>query len=163
MAFSYDNLLFLANLWAYMVIYNSALFLLLLTILQFTLLGTQNLVGFAHLGSSTFLTRVLVVLLFSMAGVPPFWGFFAKLFLFLILLNSSFFLLFFFFFPLLFIALYFYMQNLRFLNTSSPSSPQPVLDHQTRIVPTIYTLLLVGTFFLCLGFWFTEDLFLLIF
>ena len=146
-----------------MLIYNFALLLLLTASLQFTLTGAQSLVNFAHLGSSNFLTKVLVVALFSMAGVPPFWGFFAKLFLFLILLNSSLFLLFFFFFPLLFISLYFYIQNLRFLNTSSPSNPTPTLDQQLRVVPLIYSILVLGTFFLVFGFLFTDDLFLFIF
>jgi len=61
----------------------------------------------------------VVVALLSMAGVPPFSGFFSKLAIFVLLLNSSIFFLFPLLFILLFTGLYFYLQNLRLVLTIS--------------------------------------------
>jgi NADH:ubiquinone oxidoreductase subunit 2 (subunit N) len=57
--------------------------------------------------------------LFSMAGVPPFTGFLTKLFLLNIILNQKIFYFYFYFFLLLFLGLYFYVQNMRFLHSTS--------------------------------------------
>jgi len=54
------------------------------------------------------------MLLFSLAGIPPFIGFFFKLNL-IYFVNLSSFLLFFILFFYLFASLYFYLQNLKFL------------------------------------------------
>ncbi len=54
-----------------------------------------------------------------MAGVPPLVGFFTKLLVLLSLLNTSFYFLYVFYFVLLFLGLFYYMQNVRFLQTSA--------------------------------------------
>jgi len=54
-----------------------------------------------------------------MAGVPPFIGFFSKLFILILLINNSFFIFYFLFFIVLFIGLYFYIQNIRFIHSTN--------------------------------------------
>jgi NADH:ubiquinone oxidoreductase subunit 2 (subunit N) len=99
--------------------------------------------------------------LFSMAGVPPFWGFFSKIFLFTLLANSNFFILFPFFFILLFIGLYFYIQNIRFLNSTAGANFTPIVELNARNVPMYYYLTFTLLFFLTFGVYFTEDLLIL--
>jgi NADH-quinone oxidoreductase subunit N len=61
----------------------------------------------------------LIVAFFSLCGVPPLAGFFAKLYILMSLLNrSAYFLIVLFFFFNLF-AMFFYLQNIRFLTNSS--------------------------------------------
>jgi len=96
-----------------------------------------------------------------MAGVPPFLGFFTKLFIFVIILNASFFLIYWIFFLLLFLGLYFYVQNIRFLNTS----------YSAKLVPSFYNLIKIqrlyplaaisGTVFLLFGVYHLDEIFLL--
>jgi NADH:ubiquinone oxidoreductase subunit 2 (subunit N) len=97
-----------------------------------------------------------------MAGVPPFWGFFSKIFIFVLLCNSTFFILFTFFFLLLFIGLYFYIQNIRFLNTTVGADFNPVVEQNLRSVPLYFYFITVFLFFTIFGFLFTEDLFIFI-
>ena len=103
----------------------------------------------------------VIISLFSMAGVPPFWGFFSKIFLFTLLANSNFFILFPFFFILLFIGLYFYIQNIRFLNSTSGANFTPIVELNARNVPMYYYLTFTLLFFLTFGVYFTEDLLIL--
>jgi NADH:ubiquinone oxidoreductase subunit 2 (subunit N) len=92
-----------------------------------------------------------------MAGVPPFIGFFTKLFVFLSFLNKSFFFLVFYFTPIILLSLYFYMQNIRFIYTlcfSKNYTPSSFLT--SRYINIYYTyfavlniiLILLSTFFL---------------
>ena len=69
-----------------------------------------------------------------MAGVPPFWGFFSKLFIFLAILNTSLSVLFLPLLILLIISLYFYVQNVRFLNATAPGKFVPITLGQMRVV-----------------------------
>ena len=141
-----------------MFIYNISLFILFYTLFQFVSFDLKTLQSFSDLGSNNFFTKVLIIALFSMAGVPPFWGFFSKLFIFSLLCTSNFFILFPFFFLILFIGLYFYIQNIRFLNTTIGSSFQPVIEQNLRNTPIYFYTTMVILFFLIFGFIFTEDL-----
>lgn len=157
--FDISNILVL--IWSYMLIYNIALYLIFSTLFQFVNSSYKTIYSFLDLGSFNFFTKVLIICLFSMAGVPPFWGFFSKIFIFTLLCNSNFFILFPFFFILLFISLYFYIQNIRFLNTTSGSNFTPITDLNLRCVPSYYYLTWFLSFFLIFGVFFTEDLFIL--
>ena len=57
-----------------------------------------------------------------MAGVPPFLGFFSKLLVFVNNVNNDFFLLYSLLFIILFVGLYFYIQNIRFLHSTNYST-----------------------------------------
>lgn len=61
----------------------------------------------------------MTILLFSMAGVPPLLGFFSKLLVFVNNINNSFALLYPLLFLVLFLGLYFYIQNIRFLHSTN--------------------------------------------
>lgn len=143
-----------------MFIYNISLYIVFSTIFQFINSELKTLQSFSILGLVNFFNKVLVIVFFSMAGVPPFWGFFSKIFIFTLLCNSNFYLLFPFFFLLLFIGLYFYIQNIRFLNGTSGSDFQPIIDLNVRNVPIYFYSTYSILFFIIFGFMFTEDLFI---
>lgn len=143
-----------------MFIYNISLYIVFSTIFQFINSELKTLQSFSILGLVNFFNKVLVIVFFSMAGVPPFWGFFSKIFIFTLLCNSNFYLLFPFFFLLLFIGLYFYIQNIRFLNGTSGSDFQPIIDLNLRNVPIYFYSTYSILFFIIFGFMFTEDLFI---
>lgn len=147
-------------LWSYTFIYNLSLLILFSTLFQLTNNNFKTLYSLTGLGSTNVFTKALLVSLFSMAGVPPFLGFFSKLFVLLLLFNSTFFLLFPFFFILLFAGLYFYTQNIRFLNSTSQAQTQYVINLNLRLLPFYFYILYPTIFFLTFGFFFTEDLFL---
>jgi NADH:ubiquinone oxidoreductase subunit 2 (subunit N) len=111
-----------------MFIYNISIYVVFFTLFQFVYSVLKTIQSFTILGLTNFFNKVLVLVLFSMAGVPPFWGFFSKIFILILVCNSHFFILFPFFFLLLFIGLYFYIQNIRFLNSTCGSDFQPIIE-----------------------------------
>lgn len=145
-----------------MWIYNSSLYVIFFTFYQFKNSEMKTLYSFINLGATHYFTKVITISLFSMAGVPPFWGFFAKLFIFTLVCASYFFSLYPFFFLILFIGLYFYIQNIRFLNSTAGSDFQPIIELNLRVVPVYYYISLTISFLLIFGFIFTEDLLLII-
>ena len=149
-------------LWSYMFIYNVSLFIIFSTILQLLSSKIKTLYAFSDLGATNTFTKILIVALFSMAGVPPFWGFFSKIFIFLLLFNSNLFIFYSFFFVLLFTGLYFYVQNIRFLNQTSSADSIFISELNLRRVPLFFYLTFIGVFFIIFGFFYTEDLFLII-
>ena len=95
-----------------MVIYNFALYTVFLTLFQFVHRNYKTLYSFLDLGSSNFFSKVLIMSLFSMAGVPPFLGFFSKIFIFSLLCNSNFFILFpFFFYDIIYRSVFLYTEH----------------------------------------------------
>jgi len=144
-----------------MFIYNLSLLVFFSILFQFFNCETRTLYSFSALGSTNILSKILIVTLLSMAGVPPFWGFFSKMFIFILIVNSKFSYLFILLFTLLFVALYFYVQNIRFLNSSSYSNFTPISGLQLRLIPFLYYINFSILFFLVFGFIFTEDTFLL--
>lgn len=143
-----------------MFIYNLSLYVVFSTLFQFVNSDVKTLQSFSVLGLINFFNKILIIVFFSMAGVPPFWGFFSKIFIFTLLCNSNFYLLFPFFFLILFIGLYFYVQNIRFLNSTGISDFQPIIELNLRSVPIYYYSTFSIMFFILFGFMFTEDLFI---
>lgn len=162
MLFSYELTNILVLLWSYMFIYNLSLYVVFSTLFQFVNSNYKTLYSFLDLGSLNFFSKVLVISLFSMAGVPPFWGFFSKIFIFTLLSTSNFFILFPPLFILLFISLYFYIQNIRFLNSTNGFNFTPIHEITTRVVPIYYYLTLFFLFLITFGIFYTEDLLLLV-
>ena len=148
-------------LWSYTFIYNLSLVVLFSTLFQIININLKTLYSFSSLGSTNIFTKFLLLSFFSMAGVPPFLGFFSKLFIVILLLNSNFFVLFSIFFVLFFTGLYFYMQNIRFLNSTTPSTLVYPKELNLKLPLIYYYLVYPITFFLIFGFFFIEDLFLL--
>jgi len=143
-------------LFTYMFIYNLSLlslFWILFSIVNTKFKTLQSFNGFSF---NSFSLTALTILLFSMAGVPPFVGFFSKLFIMTLIVNNSFFTFYFLFFVVLFFGLYFYVQNIRFLHSTNHAdlSYTSYLGYE-RVVPTFYyfvifvlTLLIFGTFYI---------------
>jgi NADH:ubiquinone oxidoreductase subunit 2 (subunit N) len=89
-------------------------------------------------------------------------GFFSKIFIFISLGDSHFSILFVLFFVLTFLGLYFYMQNIRFLNTSSRLNKGLIFEKNVRTVLSFYYLALPNALLLLLGFLVLDDLFIFI-
>ena len=146
----------------YMIIYNVSLGLMFSTLFQFNLTNFKTLYSFANLPALHHSAKILTITLFSMAGVPPLLGFFAKVLIFTLLSDSSYFILFFLFFPLVFFGLYFYVQNIRFLNRSKPSTTPTTHFIELRSSLLYYNTLTPTLFFLIFGMFYVEDLFLIV-
>lgn len=79
----------------------------------------RNLSEYKFFKSTSYLNSTLIVVFFSLAGVPPFLGFFTKFFLFSSIFSASNFFFFFLFIFLNLFTLFFYIQNTRFLISKS--------------------------------------------
>ena len=144
-----------------MFVYNLSLLLFFMTLFQTILTNTKSLQTFTNLGAQNILTKILIILLLSMAGVPPFLGFFTKVLLFILLLNLKFSFVFVVFFSLLLVTLYFYLQNVRFLNATAPAKFVPITDEQLQVAPIFFYTALFGLFYLVFGSLVFEDMLLL--
>ena len=96
-----------------------------------------------------------------MAGVPPFIGFFSKLFILTLLTNNAFFVLYAVFFVVLFLGLYFYVQNIRFLHSTNHSQiAHSYFAGSERATPVFYYFTVVVLTFVVFGTVYVEDLLL---
>ena len=143
---------------SYMIIYNLTSLLLFSTVLQVINTKMKTLYSFSTLGSSSIFAKLLGLAILSLAGVPPLWGFFAKIFVFVLLADANLFILFPPFFTLLLTGLYFYVQNLRFLNATGPSSLTYSSETSTRLQIIYFTIALPLAFLIIFGFCYIDDL-----
>ncbi len=149
----------LPTLLFYLALYNISLFLLFLIIFDInssrenTLITIYDLKLFAD---HPVYSASLVSIFFSMGGVPPFVGFFAKMLLLVLMVEGNFFLWFIFFFPLLLFSLYFYIRNARFVLNKSSNKFFFLAD----LVPALPALYLLSLFFIVFGFPLLDDFFL---
>ena len=146
----------------YVVIYNLTSFLFFATFLQLLNVQLKTLFSFTTLNQMNFFTKVLSLTLLSLAGVPPLLGFFSKIFVFIVVSNSHFSVLFPPFFILLFIGLYFYIQNIRFLHSTVPSTTFYPFELSLRVSFTYMYFAMILVFFVIFGFCFVDDLLMLI-
>jgi len=160
----FSNLFYEGNsfLFTYMFLYNTTLIVFFWSILLNVTTKLKTLYSFSQYSFDSVSLFFITICLFSMAGVPPFVGFFSKLFILNILLNSNLFMLYFFLFILLLVGLYFYMQNLRFLHTSNRGhNDKPYLINE-RSPLLYYYVSITFTFFVIFGVVYVDD-FLLFF
>jgi NADH:ubiquinone oxidoreductase subunit 2 (subunit N) len=148
----------LVILFIYMFIYNLSLIIIFWTLHQFISFNFKTLYSFTDLKFNYYFSTVLAIVLFSMAGVPPFLGFFSKLLILILLINSNFFLFYIFFFGLLFFGLYFYLQNIRFLYSTGVGKLNYSSVGFLRSSSLYYNFTLFFIFFLVFGFAFMDDL-----
>jgi len=100
-------------------------------------LKLKTLYAFNNFSFSSYNIFLITVILFSVSGVPPFAGFFTKLLVFILNIANSFFLFYTLFFVIVFLSLYFYIQNIRFLHST---------NYQTNQVPYVGNERLILTF-----------------
>jgi NADH:ubiquinone oxidoreductase subunit 2 (subunit N) len=147
----------LVILFIYMFIYNLSLLLIFWTLQQFVSFNFKTLYSFSDLKFNFYFVIMLTIVLFSIAGVPPFLGFFSKLLILLILLNSNFFYFYIFFFGLLFFGLYFYLQNIRFLYSTGYGKLNYAFNFNLRLSTIYFYFSFIIAFFLVFGFFFMDD------
>ena len=140
-----------------MFIYNISLITLFWTI--FNVISTQfkTLQSFNGFSFNSFYLTLITILLFSMAGVPPFIGFFSKLFIITLLVNNAFFYLYAFLFVVMFIGLYFYIQNIRFLHSTNYSSLNYSFWSNERQSLLYYYFSILVLFLLSFGLVYIDD------
>ncbi len=143
-----------------MFIYNLSLIIIFWTLFQFISFNFKTIYSFNDLKFNYYFVTILSVSLFSIAGVPPFLGFFSKLLILILLVNSGFFLFFIFFFGLLFFGLYFYLQNIRFLYSTGVGKINYSHSSNLRITSLYFYITSFFIFFLIFGFFFMDDLIL---
>ncbi len=147
----------------YFFLYNLSLLVLLWSILNIYLLRVKTLNLFSFLNTKPFILFTLSVIILSLAGVPPFIGFFSKLFILQLVLNSKFFLFIVVFFVNLLFSLYFYVQNLKYLHTITyPLIPTPhiLTEERSVLVYPYFTILVLFT--VVAGFNFIDDILLIL-
>lgn len=152
-----DNLIIL---FSYMFVYNLSLLLIFWTLFQFINFNFKTIYSFTDFKFNFFFLSILTIVLFSIAGVPPFIGFFSKLLILICLLNSNFFFFYIFFFALLFFGLYFYLQNIRFLYSTGVNKINYSYEINLRFSTIYVYFVLFFLFFLIFGFFFFDDLIL---
>lgn len=150
----------LTLVYTYLFIYNISLFIIFWTLQQFVSFNFKTLYAFSDLKFNFYFTTAITIALFSMAGVPPFLGFFSKLLILLSLINSNFFFFYIFFFGLLFFGLYFYIQNIRFLYSTGVGKINYAHTMNLRLSSIYFNFSLVILFFLLFGFFLMDDLIL---
>lgn len=144
-----------------MFLYNISLLLIFWTIQQYVSFNFKTIYSFVDFKFNSYFVIVLTIVLFSIAGVPPFIGFFSKLLILINLINSNFFIFYIFFFSLLFFGLYFYIQNIRFLYSSSNNSTlNYAFNVNIRLATLFYFFSFFFLFFIIFGFFYLDDLIL---
>ena len=149
-------------LFTYMFIYNTSLITLFWTLFSVVTTKFKTLQSFSGFSFNAFYLTLITILLFSMAGVPPFIGFFSKLFILTLITNNACTLLYTLFFVVLFIGLYFYIQNIRFIHSTSKGE----IDHayvssNERILPIFYYSSVTVLTLIIFGAVYVEDILLL--
>lgn len=147
-------------MFTYMFLYNSSLILLFWTLFTSILTQLKTLHSLNSFYFNSFHLTTLTILLFSMAGVPPFIGFFSKLFILTLLVNNSFLLLYFLFFIVLLIGLYFYIQNIRFLHSTNPNDISTPFMFNERVSIFYYYFALWLLSILIFGIFYVDDILL---
>lgn len=103
-------------------------------------LKLKTLYAFNNFSFSSYNVLLITVILFSISGVPPFAGFFTKLLVFILNIANSFFLFYTLFFVIVFLSLYFYMQNIRFLHSTNHQTTQVPYVGNERLILVFYYL-----------------------
>jgi NADH-quinone oxidoreductase subunit N len=161
MIFTNTSLDSLVILFSYMFIYNISLICIFWTLHQFISTKFITLFSFSDLKFNFYFVTLITIILFSIAGVPPFIGFFSKILLLILLSNSNFFFFYIFFFGLLFFGLYFYLQNIRFLYSTGFSKINYSFSNSRLRISILYfnyTLFLL--FIIIFGLFFMDDVIL---
>ena len=140
-----------------MIIYNMTLLGVFWMITSILNLSFKTLYSFNIFSFDAFYSFFFTLFLFSLAGVPPFMGFFNKLYLLNIITNNSFFLLYSLLFIILIVGLYFYMQNLRFIHSTNLNDKLNVYLNNDRSIVALYYYLAVQSFIIVNGAFMLDE------
>jgi NADH:ubiquinone oxidoreductase subunit 2 (subunit N) len=135
-----DVIIPLHSMFTYLSVYNFTLAFLFWVMLSVITLKLKTLYAFNNFSFSSYNILLITVILFSVSGVPPFAGFFTKLLVFILNIANSFFLFNTLFFVIVFVSLYFYMQNIRFLHSTNYQTTQVPYVINERIILTFHYL-----------------------
>ena len=143
---TWDVIIPLHSMFTYLSVYNFTLAFLFWVMLSVLTLKLKTLYAFNNFSFSSYNIFLITIILFSVSGVPPFAGFFTKLLVFILNIANSFFLFYTLFFVIVFLSLYFYIQNIRFLHSTNYQTTQVPYLVNERIILSFYylsTLLLI--------------------
>ena len=104
------------------VIYSSLLVYFFSVFFLFDFKVFKSLNEYKFFKTTGFFNTTIVIILMSLAGVPPLLGFFTKFFLFATLLSLNQILFFTLFLVLNLFIIFFYVQNIRFLVSKTPKN-----------------------------------------
>jgi len=138
MLVTWDILISLHSMVTYLSVYNFTLAFLFWIILSVLSLKLKTLQAFNNFSFSSYNVLLITIILFSMSGVPPFAGFFTKLLIFILSIANSFFLFYTLFFVIVFVGLYFYIQNIRFLHSTNYQTTQVPYVLNERLILSFY-------------------------
>lgn len=158
MVYTWDVLIPLHSMFTYLTVYNFTLMLLIWILLSVLIFKFKTLHSFNNFSFSSYHIFLITVILFSVSGVPPFMGFFTKLLVFVLNIANSFFLFYTLFFIIVFISLYFYMQNIRFLHSTNYNTVQIPYMINERIILNFYYLSNFSLILLIGGFVIFDDI-----
>ena len=145
---------------AYLILYNITLLGVFLAISYLTAMLASNFFILNVTKNLLLLNSFLFVSLSSLGGVPPFAGFFFKVFVLTKMIGLGFFFLCAALIPILLVTLYFYFQNARYL-LSHERSLSDLLTFKGDLQPLFFIALI---YFLLLWFiFYCFDFFLIIF
>lgn len=142
----------------YMLVYNLTLIGFFWILMSFYNSHFKTLFSFNTFSFNSSYLFFLTLFLFSLAGVPPFIGFFSKVYLLNLLIEQNFSILFCLFIILLIFGLYFYMQNLRFLHSTNSKSLNKTYISNERYSFVMFYYLITISFILINGVFIVEDL-----
>jgi NADH:ubiquinone oxidoreductase subunit 2 (subunit N) len=159
-ALEHDYIDILINAYSYSSIYNISLITLLFFFTHIKNTLFKTIYSFAQFGYNPYFTNSTAIILFSIAGIPPFIGFFSKLLILLTLVSSFFIFFFIFFFVLLFFGLYFYLQNLRFLYSTVVGVVSYTYIYSQRTHTSFFLIINFSLIFIIFGFIIFDDILL---
>lgn len=139
------------------IVYVFLLFCLFLFFFLFDLVKFKSLNDFKRFGFLPYVTFSVVIILLSLAGMPPLMGFLSKFFIFLLLLLKNQFLFFFFFSIISLFSIYFYFQNIRFVITKNLVNFYIIKNYYFFLDFKIILLTVFFNFLNIFGIFFLED------
>lgn len=147
----------------YFVIYNITIFSIFWIIFLFFKTPINSNFSFQFFANDIYFKTWLSLILLSLAGLPPLVGFFTKILLLSLIISTNFLLLFLFFFSILFVFLYFYIQNIKII-FSKPNKTS-IISYHSFLHRNSFFLFFINliSFFLITNIFFLDDLVMIAF
>lgn len=157
-AIIYGFSILLINIINYLTIFS----IILIIILMSNILKFKSLNQFKEFNSFNFILYSIILSLLSMAGIPPLLGFTGKFLIILFLNFKSEYLIIFLTLVINMFAMYFYIQNLRFLVKKSKSKIFKYNGYYLNLNFSLIITIVLLNFFNIFGILFLSDLLIII-